>query len=83
MNTWFVGNVPIGHLVHNYKDLAAAEGKVGEKVFFMKARIMAGQADLRNNKYGLEDFMWLTKEEVGEVVEKKYWEAVRHMLVAH
>jgi large subunit ribosomal protein L46 len=80
MNTWFVGNVPIGHLVHNYqKDV---EGKIGEKVFFMKARIMAGQANLRDNKHGLEDFLWLTKEEVGEVVEKKYWEAVKHMLVA-
>ncbi|KAA8893765.1 39S mitochondrial ribosomal protein L46-domain-containing protein [Sphaerosporella brunnea] len=84
MNTWFVGNVPIGHLVYEYeKGFQGDADKIGKKVFFMKARIMAGQADLKDNKLGLEDFLWLTKEEIGEVVDKSYWESVKPMLVAH
>lgn len=79
MNTWFVGNVPIGHQVINFKE--PVDGKVGEKVFFMKARIMAGQINLKDNQLGLEDFVWVTKDEVEKTTKKPFWEAVRHMLV--
>ncbi|KAF8545153.1 39S mitochondrial ribosomal protein L46-domain-containing protein, partial [Trichophaea hybrida] len=83
MNTWFVGNVPIGHYIYNYgRDYTVDSEKIGKKVFFMKARIMAGQADLNGNKLGLEDFLWLTKEEVEEVAGRAYFKAVRHMLVS-
>jgi large subunit ribosomal protein L46 len=82
MNTWFVGNVPIGHYSYNYGcDYTADSGNIG-KVFFMKARIMAGQADLKGNKLGLEDFLWLTKEEIEEVAGRAYFKAVQHMLVS-
>lgn len=102
MNTWVVGNHPVGHfhfdypkpqlrtLTHYQQEVTkdAAQVKVptyqeeqhGEKVFFMKARIMAGQADLAKNVYGDQDFLWLAKGEIEEKVTPKYWSSVRNML---
>lgn len=84
MNTWVVGNVPIG-----YRDHPAPRRIVQsdpqperpvEKTFFMKARIMAGQANLTDNKLGLSDFRWLAKEEIEKAVAPPYWSVVRNML---
>lgn len=84
MNTWVVGNQPIGHYVHDYpaqiRSSSQSPNELGFKTFFMKARIMAGQADLKNNGLGLADFQWLAKEEVQKAVEKPYWHAIRNML---
>ena len=54
---------------------------IGEKTFLMKARIMAGQADIKANKLDLEDYKWLSKEEVQTQVDRQYWKDVRHALV--
>lgn len=122
MNTFFVGNHPVGHYVHKFsspktpeppasvepkpqgpkekmteaskattktprkQDLAAANDTTlvdGEKIFFMKARILAGQADLSlaQNK-NIEDFKWVSKEEVEKLVAPEYWLRVKNMLVA-
>lgn len=78
MNTWFVGNVPIGHNV--YARTADSEA-IGKKVFYMKARIMAGQANLSENTMGLEDFVWVTKDEIPDIAGNKYFKSVQHMLV--
>lgn len=102
MNTWVVGNHPIGHHAQSYASpilskltanalvptsSAARNGEegaereeYGEKAFFMKARIMAGQADLGANAYGDSEFRWLAKEEVQKVVTREYWHSVRNML---
>lgn len=95
MNTWFVGNIPIGHYCYTSPEpirptkeegvgvgVGGEGGYSGKKVFFMKARIMAGQANLKNNKHQLQDFQWLTKEEVEQAVAGGYWRAVKHLLVA-
>jgi large subunit ribosomal protein L46 len=83
MNTWVVGNVPIGHHQHDYREaISSASGlhEVGLKTFFMKARIMAGQANLQDNKLGLMDFKWLAKEEIQKEVPGKYWHSIKNML---
>ncbi|KAK5128065.1 hypothetical protein LTR85_005182 [Meristemomyces frigidus] len=102
MNTWLVGNHPIGHHVYSYASpilsklaanrlvptsTAARRGEegvereeFGEKAFFMKARIMAGQADLSKNEYGDSEFQWLAKEEVQKAVTVGYWSSIKHML---
>jgi large subunit ribosomal protein L46 len=118
MNTWFVGNHPVGHIDHSQVAAAAlkhrkaeewknskaaktseeskpAEGvqvqvqpaKAAEpepssnfKTFFMKARIMAGQADVASLS-GAEDFKWLAKDEIEKVFHPAYWMRVKHMLV--
>ena len=55
--------------------------ELGEKVFFMKARIMAGQADISKSVYGDQAFQWLTKSEIQPLVTRKYWSCIRNMLM--
>ncbi|KAK3213983.1 hypothetical protein GRF29_28g1672242 [Pseudopithomyces chartarum] len=83
MNTWLIGNVPVGHYQNDYLKSRKTESgltEVGLKTFFMKARIMAGQANLKENQLGLQDFKWLAKEEVEKQVEEKYWRYIKNML---
>ncbi|KIW10838.1 hypothetical protein PV08_10137 [Exophiala spinifera] len=112
MNTFFVGNHPVGHYVYKFaspipnpappsatteaskasakaplKQYKAAEGDMidGEKTFYMKARILAGQADLaaaKKNGVDIEDYKWLSKEEVEKHVHPDYWVRIKNMLVA-
>ena len=86
MNTWIVGRHPVGHHVHKFfvPKLLDAEKKtkqLGEKTFFMKARIMAGQANLKDNKLGLTDYKWLAKDELQKELHPSYWNSVKNMLV--
>ncbi|KAK4156737.1 39S mitochondrial ribosomal protein L46-domain-containing protein [Chaetomidium leptoderma] len=82
MNTWVVGRVPVAH--HVVKPVLGEDGasvvQRGEKVFFLKGRIMAGQADLAGNKHGLTDFKWLTRDELKEVFSEDYYRSVRGMM---
>ena len=107
MNTFFVGNHPIGHYVVRFHSPQPAPPSTtqkpeaspskppkqdpeqsvivvdGEKTFFMKARIMAGQADLSASQdKDIEDFKWVAKEEVEKLVHPDYWTRVKNMLVA-
>lgn len=52
----------------------------GEKIFFLKARIMAGQVDLTGNKYGYTDFKWVNKDELRQTLPYEYWRSVRNMV---
>ncbi|KAI0104909.1 39S mitochondrial ribosomal protein L46-domain-containing protein [Hypoxylon sp. NC0597] len=81
MNTWLVGRVPVAHLVtHPEFNEDTSLKRKGEKVFFLKGRIMAGQADLKNNKFGLKDFNWLTREELKDKLPFEYFRSVRNMM---
>ncbi|KAL9603462.1 MAG: hypothetical protein Q9219_001149 [cf. Caloplaca sp. 3 TL-2023] len=84
MNTWVVGNVPLGHYVRNYVKPATDKEKSreirGEKFFFMKGRIMAGQANLKDNKLGLSDFAWLAKDELRDLLMHRDYNAVKNIL---
>lgn len=84
MNTWVVGNAPIGWHQFEYPKMITNRvngvEELGEKVFFMKGRIMAGQADLSKNVLGDTDFQWLTKEEVQQAVSTQYYASIKNML---
>ncbi|KAK4044602.1 39S mitochondrial ribosomal protein L46-domain-containing protein [Parachaetomium inaequale] len=82
MNTWIVGRVPVAHHVVKpvLGDDGASVAEPGEKVFFLKGRIMAGQADLAGNKHSLTDFKWLTREELQDVLPADYYHSVRNMM---
>lgn len=82
MNTWIVGHVPVGHHIirPRFDPESGALEKQGSRTFFMKGRIMAGQANLEGNKFGLTDFKWLTKQEVEKHVADKYYSYVKNML---
>ncbi|KAH8889299.1 hypothetical protein GQ53DRAFT_825614 [Thozetella sp. PMI_491] len=81
MNTWIVGRHPIAHYKEKpvFKDDASLHKK-GQKVFFLKGRIMAGQADLAGNLHNLNDFKWLTREELMEQLPEQYFHSVRNMM---
>jgi large subunit ribosomal protein L46 len=81
MNTWIVGRVPVAHVVQ--KPTLAADGTVkkrGQKTFFLKGRIMAGQADVNGNPLGYTDFQWLTREELEKLLPAEYFHGVRNMM---
>lgn len=83
MNTWVVGNAPIGYHELNHPKLleqGAGSSEIGHKTFFMKARIMAGQANLENNALGWKDFKWLSREEIQKTVSHSYWAKIQNML---
>lgn len=84
MNTWVVGNMPIGHQIYNYTqaviDKETGTETRGENIFFMKARLMAGQANLKDNKHGLEEFQWLDREEIQKTLHARDWNAVKNLL---
>ncbi|KAF4177482.1 hypothetical protein CNMCM8694_000231 [Aspergillus lentulus] len=84
MNTWMVGYHPVGHHVYNFRhprtDPATGQQWFGEKTFFMKGRIMAGQADLSTNVQDLQDFKWLAKEEIAKFVLPQYYSNIKNML---
>jgi large subunit ribosomal protein L46 len=82
MNTWVVGGAPVGYMEFDHRKPVEKDSvtQVGAKTFFMRARMMAGQANLEQNKLGLADFKWLAKEEVRKVVSPHYWASVRNML---
>ncbi|KAL4807539.1 ribonuclease H-like domain-containing protein [Aspergillus unguis] len=83
MNTFMVGYHPVGHYVYNARKPKTNESGVtiaGEKTFFMKGRIMAGQADLSANQQNLQDFKWLAKEEIAKYVLPPYYASIKNML---
>ena len=97
MNTWVVGNHPVGHFAATYRESPILskippnrlvstskeeleQEEYGEKVFFMKSRIMAGQADISKNELGDLEFQWLAKEEIQQKVEPHYWSQIKNML---
>ncbi|KAJ5239190.1 hypothetical protein N7468_003809 [Penicillium chermesinum] len=83
MNTWMVGYHPFGHFVRNIKPRANSKTgaeNLGEKTFFLKSRIMAGQADLSANLHNLADFKWLSKEEISKFVHPQYYSQIKNML---
>ena len=84
MNTWIVGHHPIGHYASHFSTPTPSPNQklveLGEKQFFMKGRIMAGQANLTNNQLGLQEFRWLTREEIQQLVTPKYWSMTEAML---
>lgn len=81
MNTWIVGRVPVAHLVQ--QPSVATDGAVkkrGQKTFFLKGRIMAGQADVKGSPLGYTDFKWLTREELEKLLPAEYFRGVRNMM---
>ena len=82
MNTWLVGHVPIGVHQMDYTEPRSSGSLTehGAKTFFLKARIMAGQVNLKDNKFGLQDFKWLAKDELKKEVDGSYWHSIKNML---
>lgn len=50
------------------------------QVFFLKAQLLAGRVQLDDRE--LEDYLWLTKEEIRDYVSEDYYSAVEHTLMS-
>ena len=57
-----------------------APTSLGVRTFFMKGRIMAGQANLEGNQFGLSQFRWLTKKEIEARFTQYDFGRIRDML---
>ncbi|GAA5844112.1 hypothetical protein JCM5353_001092 [Sporobolomyces roseus] len=81
MDVWSVGRVPAGAYSYPFpaEHIKKNPGKESARVFFMPMRVVRGQA-VPNQKEGLVDYAWLTKEEIKEKVSEDYWNAVEPML---
>ncbi|KAG8166143.1 hypothetical protein KVR01_004695 [Diaporthe batatas] len=91
MNTWMVGRAPIAYehseplYTGGREGDAEAERRIkryGRDVFYLKARIMAGQVDLADNKWGIADFRWLTKDELAGAVDQRTFASVKNAMPA-
>ncbi|KAF2725999.1 hypothetical protein K431DRAFT_309008 [Polychaeton citri CBS 116435] len=95
IHTWTVANHPVAYYGSSFKapdmtkvpkhpdikhSVSLELEEYGEKVFFMKGRVMAGQVDLKENQYGNREWAWLSKDEVQEKVTEEYWRAIRNSL---
>ncbi|KAL3419162.1 50s ribosomal subunit l30 [Phlyctema vagabunda] len=82
MNTWVVGHAPITHFIRQpfFKTAKSDFERAGEKTFFLKGRIMAGQADLKNNVFGVQDFRWLTKQELEKRLGDGFYSSIKNAL---
>ncbi|KAF5103475.1 hypothetical protein D0Z03_000192 [Geotrichum reessii] len=69
MKTWTVSNTPAAVI----KDTTA------KKEFFIKSHIIHGTFNLQNTQ-GVTDYAWLTKNEISEKVDKKYYEELEALL---
>lgn len=77
MDTWIVGRNPVGF----YKPLPAnSSDELGAEkiIFFFKAHIMAGQA--KPDTKSVQDFAWLTKQEIKIRVRPEYWDGIKDIL---
>ncbi|GAA6030717.1 hypothetical protein JCM8097_006286 [Rhodosporidiobolus ruineniae] len=81
VDVWPVGKVPAGAMEYQFpkEHVKKFPGKEAARVFFMPMRMIRGQA-VPNQKEGIVDFAWLTKEEVKDKVDPKYWSEVEPLL---
>lgn len=91
MNTWMVGRAPVAYEHSEPLYTGGREGdkeatrrikKYGRDIFYLKARIMAGQADLAENKWGVTDFKWLTKDELSKAIGQETFASVKNSMPA-
>ncbi|CAO3599831.1 unnamed protein product [Absidia cylindrospora] len=75
MDVWFVGRQPISYFKQSP---SRKEDTDGLKIFFMKARMYAGQVKPNNND--VSDFAWLTKDELASYFSPEYYKAVKDSL---
>ena len=76
LKRWIVAHHPVGHHAYAYPAGQQKVGCTGAKVYFLKARALAGRC---NTAEGVQ-YAWLTKEELEGKLEKEYWKAVGPIL---
>ncbi|NXO48057.1 RM46 protein, partial [Aramus guarauna] len=73
-----LGNAPYGIYKYKFPRSIRTEGNVGAKVFFFKAFLQSSdlsQAELK------EDYLWVTKDELGDYLKLEYLKKVNRFLL--
>ncbi|KAF8894442.1 39S mitochondrial ribosomal protein L46-domain-containing protein [Infundibulicybe gibba] len=78
MDTWIVSRNPVGVYKPALPNPPSGDAIQERATFFFKAHIMAGQA--KPNGKSINDFAWLTKQEIETRVGKDYWDGVKDIL---
>jgi len=79
IETHFIGNCPVGFFTYNYPPAQQKEWDTyGSKVFFYYAFFVDGQVSI--SKKELEDFRWVTKDELKDFLEPNYLSSIWDVL---
>lgn len=73
-----LGNAPYGIYKYKFPRAIRTEHNVGAKVFFFKAFLQSSdlsQAELK------EDYLWVTKDELGDYLKSEYLKKVNRFLL--
>ncbi|BFZ53411.1 hypothetical protein PYCC9005_000434 [Savitreella phatthalungensis] len=74
---WMVARHPVGH--HAYEYATPRADHPGAKVFWLKARALAGKP-VPAKQAGVNAVAWLTREEIQQTVSEEYWAAIEELL---
>jgi large subunit ribosomal protein L46 len=75
----FLSSAPSAFLSYHHP-LPSPSGIIGSKVFFLKAQHRGGGVRVSRDQ-GLEDHVWLTKDEMREYVNDSYYQSVASTLI--
>ncbi|NXJ75056.1 RM46 protein, partial [Trogon melanurus] len=73
-----LGNAPYGIYKYKFPKAIRTENNVGAKVFFFKAFLQS--SDLSQVKLK-EDYLWVTKDELGDYLKSEYLKKVNRFLL--
>lgn len=73
----FLGNAPFGFYKYRYPKVVRCGDSVGSKIFFFKAQLLNGQAQISEM---CSDFMWATRSEL-EILPHEYLKSVKMFLI--
>ncbi|XP_036591651.1 39S ribosomal protein L46, mitochondrial [Trichosurus vulpecula] len=74
----FLGNAPCGYYKFKFPQAFRTENSIGAKVFFFKALLQSGNLSQAKKK---EDYVWVSKEELGDYLKPKYLAQVRRFFM--
>lgn len=77
LDAWVIGNAPSGHTKVHYNE--PRDGFHGEKTFFYRAQYLGGE--LKYDDQLVNDFVWVTKDEISEYLEEDTYHALDPMLL--
>ncbi|XP_066284192.1 large ribosomal subunit protein mL46-like [Branchiostoma lanceolatum] len=80
LRTTFYGNAPCGFYKYKYPRTVRSENNVGAKVFFFKAELSGGEVEC--NSDDVQEFAWVTPEEMKEYLPQKYLDSVLPLAVS-
>ncbi|KAG8197080.1 hypothetical protein JTE90_004346 [Oedothorax gibbosus] len=73
-----MGNAPVGYYKYKYPKVAREDGVFGAKVFFFRGQLL--EKNVKFLDINQTDSLWLTHNELNEVLQKDYGKAVQSFL---